>query len=151
MNFIGRQPYSITQKWILDHSDNLSDQIRMNIINFFVNKMPSSTCNRSYLKMWTTYNDCKNIIKGNGFTRRFVKMWDKNLQYSESIYLAYIANNYLPVKEEHTLTNDQYALSILINFIGRSSIRNGKDIYIYLPSLRMRRILKEWIKTSTSK
>lgn len=143
--------HTITQKWILDHRNDLSDKLRTNTINFFVNLMPSSTGNKSYLKMWTTYDTCKDIIKDKGFTKRFVRMWDASFQPSDSIYLAYIANNFLPPKKLSCgLTNDQYALSILLNFIGRSAIRNGKEIWIYLPSFRMRRLLEQWIDENTT-
>lgn len=39
-----------------------------------------------------------------------------------------------------------YALSILIQWVFRSAIRNGKKIKIYIPSERMRYLLKEWIQ-----
>ena len=43
------------------------------------------------------------------------------------------------------MDEDQYALSIMVQWIWRSAIRDGDDIYIYLPSSRMRRILRDWI------
>ena len=141
---------TVTQKWILDHRNDLSDNLRTNTINFFVHLMPSSTGNKSYLKMWTTYDTCKDIIKDKGFTKRFVKMWDSSFQPTESIYLVYLANNYLPPKVSSCgLSNDQYALSILLNFIGRSAIRNRKEIWIYIPSRRMRRLLNQWIEKNS--
>lgn len=39
---------------------------------------------------------------------------------------------------------DMYALSCLIQWIFRSRIRDGKDIYIYIPNSRMRRLLTNW-------
>lgn len=54
LNLIDRiRPHdtTITQKWILDHRNDLSDKLRTNTINFFVNLVPSSTCSKSYLKM----------------------------------------------------------------------------------------------------
>ena len=150
LNIIGTKNHTITQKWILDHRNDLSDKLRTNTINFFVNLVPSSTCSKSYLKMWTTYDNCKDIIKGYGFTRRFAKMWDPSFQPTESIYLVYLANNYLPPKVSNCgLSNDQYALSILLNFMGRSAIRNEKEIRIYIPSFRMRRILNQWIEKNS--
>ena len=41
---------------------------------------------------------------------------------------------------------DLYALSIMIQWIWRSAIRDGKDIYIYIPSRRMRNLLIKWIQ-----
>ena len=40
---------------------------------------------------------------------------------------------------------DLYALSIMIQWIWRSEIRDGSEIYIYVPSKRMRTLLINWI------
>ena len=34
----------------------------------------------------------------------------------------------------------------MLQFIWRSAIRDGKEIWIYIPSIRMRTLLKKWIK-----
>ena len=46
-----------------------------------------------------------------------------------------------------TVDEDKYALSIMIQWIWRSAIRDGEKIYIYLPSSRMRRILTDWMES----
>ena len=40
---------------------------------------------------------------------------------------------------------NMYALSIAVQWIWRSAIRDGKEVQLYIPSKRMRMILKEWI------
>ena len=40
---------------------------------------------------------------------------------------------------------DLYALSEMIQWIWRSQIRNGEKINIYIPSTRMRLLLKSWL------
>ena len=40
---------------------------------------------------------------------------------------------------------EAYALSLLLQWICRSRIRDGKPIVIYLPSKRMRRLLTQWL------
>jgi hypothetical protein len=40
---------------------------------------------------------------------------------------------------------DQFALSEMVQFIWRSAIRDDKEILLYMPSRRMRGLLKEWI------
>lgn len=42
--------------------------------------------------------------------------------------------------------DDRYALSVLLQWIWRSAIRNGDPIKLYLPSSRMRRILTDWLE-----
>jgi len=49
--------------------------------------------------------------------------------------------------EEHgcTVNEDRYALSEMVQWVWRSAIRDGKEISIYIPSLRMRTLLKDWL------
>lgn len=44
------------------------------------------------------------------------------------------------------ITEDQYALTELLQFMFKSALSNGKDIWIYIPSKRMRNLLKTWIE-----
>ena len=41
--------------------------------------------------------------------------------------------------------DDMYALSTMVQWIWRSAIRDGKEIFIYIPSRRMRELLIDWI------
>ena len=43
------------------------------------------------------------------------------------------------------VSQDEYALSEMIQWIWRSAIRNDEKIYIYIPSERMRNLLKNWL------
>ena len=45
---------------------------------------------------------------------------------------------------------DLFALSALLQWIWRSQIRDGKPIQIYIPSERMRGLLKGWIGESVN-
>lgn len=147
LNLIGEEEYSISQKWFSEKQDKDVVQLRKNLQNLFINIIPNTSKQLSYLKAWTTYKNCKHSIKGNGYTKQFISMWCADIKhFTPAIYLAYAANNYLPVGSKSMgMTNDQYALSMLINFISRSGIRAGEDIQIYIPSLRMRRLLQQWI------
>lgn len=148
MNHIGEQDYDMTQKWFTDdYQFENTTQLKNNILNYFMNYMPNTSGELSYLKSWTTYANCKHLLKGKGYTKQFVPMWNPNIMNpTNAIYLTYAANNYLPAGSANKdFSSDQYALAILLNFISRSAIRNGKDIQIYTPSARMRRLLTQWI------
>lgn len=54
--------------------------------------------------------------------------------------ITFFANQGIKVDQE------RYALSEMLQFIWRSAIRNHHHITIYVPSARMRKLLKEWIK-----
>ena len=49
------------------------------------------------------------------------------------------------------MDEDAYALSEMLQFIWRSAIRDGKEIWVYLPSVRMRSLLEEWIRIQDEK
>ena len=40
---------------------------------------------------------------------------------------------------------EQYALSTMIQWIWRSAIRRGEDIWVYIPSKRMRMLMIRWL------
>ena len=40
---------------------------------------------------------------------------------------------------------DAYALSYMVQWIWRSAIRDGEEIWIYIPSKRMRTLLINWM------
>jgi proteasome lid subunit RPN8/RPN11 len=73
-------------------------------------------------------------------------------EYADRKYLAYCVNVFInPILGQFfnlkniDIDEDGYALSEMIQWIWRSAIRKGEDIYIYIPSSRMRNLLKEWL------
>ena len=73
-------------------------------------------------------------------------------KYREKTVLAYMVNVFAnPAKkrciESYGLRYDEdgYALSVMLQWIWRSAIRDGKEITIWVPSERMRTILENWI------
>ena len=44
------------------------------------------------------------------------------------------------------MSSGTYALSILIQWVFRSAIRNGQEVWLYLPSARMRGLLAGWLE-----
>ena len=45
---------------------------------------------------------------------------------------------------------DVYALSEMIQWIWRSAIRDGEEIWVYIPSNRMRALLENWLNDLAS-
>ena len=146
LNDIGKDKYSISQKWFSDHRyDGLVDKLRRNTTNFFRNITSSLTSNN----LWTTYEEFKEEIKGKGFAKSFTHLSsDSERDYSDRIYLAYLANNFYPATIQNTfdISEDQYALSELLQFMFKSALSNGNEIWIYIPSKRMRNLLMKWIE-----
>ena len=49
----------------------------------------------------------------------------------------------------YTIDNDKLATSEMVQWLWRSRLRDGKEIWLYLPSSRMRRLLYKWVKDVT--
>ena len=68
----------------------------------------------------------------------------------------YIANLFMNVNEKkfyqmHGIEVDEdiYALSIMVQWIWRSAIRDGEKVNLYIPSKRMRTLLINWIENAS--
>ena len=73
-------------------------------------------------------------------------------EYGDRTAVAYMINIFMnPYKkrylstEEHPFDEDAYALSMIIQWVWRSAIRNGQAISLYIPSKRMRDLFKGWM------
>ena len=71
--------------------------------------------------------------------------------------MAYCVNYFLnPLIKNYFITfgvrieEDKCALSEMLQWIWRSAIREGKDITIYVPSMRMRTLLLDWMEKTGS-
>lgn len=151
LNSIGDSVNSLSVGWYQRNQDNVIMKIlKSNCENYFKNivNTPSS------LNMWTTFKEWRPLIKGKGYTKGFVSlsMRATNL-YINKTSVAYLSNRYLnPVIKNFFISygidinEEEYALSELLQFLFRSRIRKGESINLYIPSSRMRNILKNWIE-----
>lgn len=151
LNIIGKEQHSLSKSWYINNSKTaMMKQLKNNITNFFRNIIPSTSSDA----LWTSFKDYKSQISGKGYTKGFLPINARatNL-YRERNHLAYLVNIYFnPMIKgffmDHGVSVDEdgYALSEMLQWIWRSSIRDGKEIWIYIPSSRMRNLLKEWIE-----
>ena len=49
----------------------------------------------------------------------------------------------------YTVDSDKLATSEMVQWLWRSRLRDGKEIWLYLPSSRMRRLLYKWVEEVT--
>lgn len=150
INKIGDNEYALSVNWFHKNAKTKSIKIlKDNTFNFFHNivALPLKKV------LWTTFKEVKNDLKGKGYTKSFVPLNIRATNsYSDRVAIAYLANRYL---NPHFQTffknngievdNDMFALSELIQMIFRSAVRNKKEVLIYLPSSRMRNLLKKWV------
>lgn len=151
LNAIGNNRGSLSMSWFNRNSKTvLIKQLKNNINNFFKNVMKGTPINQ---KLWTTFKEYSEIVKGKGYTNAFVPINIRATNdYKETTAVAYIANRYMKPTLKHffeveniNVDEDSYALSELIQFIYRSAIREGKPITVYIPSKRMRELFIDWI------
>jgi len=127
------------------------DTLRKNVITFFKHeclKVPDKKV------LWTTYIRYREKIADKGFKGAFLECNSRATNaYRDRNCLAYLVNRYLsaPVRiffnqNGIQIDEDGFALSEMLQWVWRSAIRDGKEIWLYIPSYRMRELLKEWIR-----
>lgn len=151
LNRVGEAEYSLSKGWYERNASNdCMNILKHNLNNYFRNIVgtPSS------MNLWTTFSDYRSALAGKGYAKGFVA---QNMRatnaYRERSSLAYTVNRYMsPVikqffeQKDVRVEEDAYALSELIQWIFRGCIRDDKPIELYIPSKRMRGLLKGWIQ-----
>jgi len=153
LNRIGDDKNALSSSWFKrDRRTKEKPLIRIlknNIYNYLHNKTASISGNT----MWTVFKDYQSLIKGKGYSSRFVSCNIRATnEYRDCTRLAYCINVFFNPNVKNyffshgiDVDEDTYALSEMIQWIWRSAIRDGKEIWIYVPSKRMRDLLTEWI------
>lgn len=150
MNRIGDRRFDLSTTWY-DRNKNNGALLRMknNLINFFNNIKKSNSRD----SLWTTLIEYKALLSGKSYTKGFLPLnMRATNDYGDRHMLAYTVNRFMNpfIKNFFSTHNvdvdeDGYALSEMLQWIWRSAIRNGEEIYIYIPSIRMRELLIDWI------
>lgn len=148
LNHIGDGYYDLSVSWYNKNTDKI-DQLKNNLHNYYRNIAGGSSEER----MWSTYKDYISHLRGNGYTTRYVMFNERATnKYKDRTNLAYLVNLFMNTglknfyaKHGVEADNDDYALSVMVQWIWRSAIRDGKEINLYLPSSRMRRLLINWM------
>ena len=155
LNEIGKDYYALSSRWF-DKSLKESGQpnierLKHNLANLFRHIFAGETNQR----MWASVTQYRKCIRGKGYSNGFISFNRRATnEFSHKKYLAYCVNvflqpwmtNYLKKLGAAEMNQDMYALSVLVQWIFRSAIRNGEEVWIYLPSRRMRKILEQWLE-----
>lgn len=148
---IGKEhPFSST--WFDRVTDKMKGSIRSSLENFFKRVAQSP----SHANAWTTFIKARAYLAGRGYSKGFLP---NNLRatnaYIEKTSMAYLCNTfYHPfIKGYFTDRNipvyeDLFALSEMIQWLWRGQIRRGDPIHVYIPSQRMRKLLKMWLESN---
>tara|TARA_B110000503_G_scaffold136061_1_gene217752 strand:- start:56 stop:1354 length:1299 start_codon:yes stop_codon:yes gene_type:complete len=123
--------------------------IKNSLYNYFNNRV-SGPASQS---MWTCYKDQRPHLKGAGYSKGFVSCNARatnehrhrtNLAYMIDLYMDPFVKTFIESRGVK-VSQDQYVLSALVQWIFRSAIRDGKPITLYIPSERMRGLLMDWL------
>ena len=106
-------------------------------------------------RMWTCYADERVDAPTNGYAHSYLPFNAKGTnEFADRHYLSYPVNVFMVTDVMHYLqkngaevTNDDYALTCMVQWIWRSAIRNGEPVTLYLPSQRMRNLLTGWMQS----
>jgi len=126
--------------------------LKRNLSNWFRNIMGEYGVE---YRLWTTYKDYQEELAGKGYKNCVIECNARATnKYGNKKVLAYLVNIFMNVPNKRfyesrgvTVDENKYSLSILVQWIWRSAIRNGEEIWIYIPSRRMRMLLIQWIKS----
>lgn len=150
MNTIGDRETDLSKSWYLRNKSNIvMDRLKKNISTYFKNRRKTKTSQN----LWTTFVDYKTLLSGKGYGRSFAPLnMRASNKYRDRISIAYPVNRYLNtgvknffIKHNIDVDEDGFATSEMLQFIWRSAIREGKEIWVYVPSYRMRHLLIDWI------
>ena len=145
----------LSSTWYSKHKNNDEMKIlRNNLYNFFRHKAQTPMVDN----MWGCYSDYQSKLKGKGYTGSnktpcFVPINAKGInEFQHKKSLAYMVDihcdpfilNFFSLYGI-TVNKEAYSLSQLIQWIWRSQIRNEEPINLYIPSERMRKLLKDYL------
>lgn len=149
LNSIGDGKYALSANWFADASDDDLTKLKRCIDGVYRNYRNSG---EKY--MWSVFKDKKTACYGPGYSKSYINCNERATNmYSDRTCLSYCVNIFTNPNKQIYLSavtglpydNDMYGLSVMLQWIWRSAIRNGKPINIYVPSSRMRGLLKKWI------
>lgn len=142
----------LSKSWYEDKrkkNKSIFAQLKNNTENYF----RTVTRTKSQDNMYTVFKPYCKYVKGEGYTKGFVSCNARGTnEFKDKKSLAYLINFFMSpdikqfVEHYHIEFDDNlFSLSALLQWIWRSQIRDGKAIDLYIPSERMRELLKIWI------
>ncbi len=154
-NHVGDNRTALSKAWFQRRSRLHPDikELKRNL-NTFYNKHARSTAKT---RLWTTFKAYQGWLLGdnNRYKTSFVFLNARATNtYRHTNCVAYLLNRYADPNITRFFSSagieiDQeiFALSEMLQFIWRSAIRDGKEIYLYIPSKRMRKLFVDWVKS----
>jgi hypothetical protein len=140
---------ALSKTWYDNNKDKIL-QIKKGIVTFFANYSNS----KSQERLWTCFKPHISLFKDPNISKKNWLAFNCRAtnDYSNKTTIAYCVNRYIDPfylkffsKRNVILNKDTYALSEMIQFLWRSAIRKSEPITVYIPSERMRNLLKDFL------
>lgn len=149
INEVGEDYHALSKSWFERDGEDV-EQLRKNMNNYYKHICGDTSADR---RLWGTFKDAFTKVRGKGYTKGFLPFNTKATnKYRDRDILSYPVNIFMNVNEKLfyqtngiEVDEDLYSLSVMVQWIWRSAIRDGKEIWIYIPSRRMRELLMNWI------
>ncbi len=153
-NNIGKNATSFNVNWLRNKTPAQLKKIINSTANLLSRNFKTTSNNTGF----TTFKAFKNKLNGRGYTRGFIPVNERATnKYSHKESMIYLANRYLNPNiidffrgGNVIVDQDQWSLAELLQWIWRGQIRNNKPMNLYIPSKRMRTLLKEWLDEDRS-
>lgn len=150
LNSIGDSTHALSVNWFHKNKEAMSN-LKADLYNYFHNYCRGVSSEK---KLWCTYKSTKSKLAGKGYSSGYLVFNQKSSnEYREKDHMAYCSNVFMtPDKKAWFIANgvdvreDRWAVSVMTQWIWRSAIRDGKEVWIYIPSKRMRTLLENWIQ-----
>lgn len=152
MNDIGNKTTALSKSWYKKNKSK-AESVKRNCNNFFGHILQA----KSNEAIWTIFKDDKTnkpIFRVQNYSRAFIPCNCRATnEYCDRWAEGYLVNMFMnPMmlaffEDKHVEVNqDLWALSELIQWMFRGSIRKGEAIELYIPSSRMRCLLKLYLE-----
>ena len=152
LNRIGNGHFDLSTGWYRRMCNDQHQKILQlkDNVSLFFRKSPG--CKSSNF-LWTTWKKYKSFITSRGYSRAYTSFSLRATnKFNQRHFLAYCVNVFMNpnlklscIDRGADVKENMYSLSVMIQWIWRSAIRNGEEIWIYVPSRRMRCLLKMWL------
>lgn len=148
LNDVGHRKNALSATYLRNADIDVLKPLKNNTYNFFYN-IAKAKKNDVY---YSTLQEVEKSIAPRGYKQTAIAVNARATNdYADKFAIAYLFNRYnnphvSSFFNDNGVSVDEELLAVadLLQWIWRSRIRNGKAINLYLPSSRMRRLLKEW-------
>ncbi|MFD1926953.1 hypothetical protein ACFSFY_02535 [Sporosarcina siberiensis] len=148
LNDVANRKNALSATFLRRANGDVLGQLQLNMYNYFQNIAEAKNADTYF----STLKEVENMVAPRGYKKVMIPVNARATnEHSEKWAIAYIFNRYanpntMSFFQDNgvSVNEDMLAVSDLLQWVWRSRIRNGAEIMLYLPSSRMRGLLKAW-------